>query len=275
LLTGDSADPRVLAFEPDGSLASSFDVAVTEVHGLSVATVEAIEMVWIADNGRKRRPEQNYAMQQAPGGGQVVAVDLQGQVLSRLAKPALGVYEENLYAPTASAVDKDTGDMWVADGYGQSLVHKYDRSGRYVDSLTGDEPGAAGRFNAPHSVFIDQRKRDPELYVTDRGNRRIQVYDLAGNFKRSFGGEYMTGPCCLAVDEDRLLVAEYIDARVTVLDIDDRLIGYLGENRGANDEEGWPNSTLPDGTIVRNRHLIPGRFVRLTASRWIGQETSS
>ena len=96
---------------------------------MTVATVQEVEIVWIADSGGKRRPEKNYAMQQAPGGGQVIAVDLQGQVLSQLAKSALGVYEENFYAPAASAVDKNTGDLWVADGYGQSLIHKYDRSG--------------------------------------------------------------------------------------------------------------------------------------------------
>ncbi len=261
LLTGDSAEPRVLAFEPDGSPAGSFAVPVTEVHGLTVLRVGGLELVWIADNGRKRRPAQNYAMQQAPGGGQVVAVDLRGRVVERLAKPQLRIYEDNFYAPTATAADETTGDLWVADGYGQSMVHKFDRSGRYVGSLSGDEPGAAGRFNTPHSVFIDRRKRDPELYVADRGNRRLQVYDMDGNFKRAFGDDFLTGPCCLALDEDRLLVAEFIDARVTVLDLDDQVVGFLGENKGAHDRDDWPNSKLADGSIVPNDHLAPGKFV--------------
>jgi DNA-binding beta-propeller fold protein YncE len=190
----------------------------------------------------------------------VIAVDLKGNVLAKLPRPRLDVYASEFYAPTVAAIDETTGAVWVADGYGESYVHHYDASGKYDGSLSGEEPGAAGRFDCPHYVYIDRRRSEPELYVADRGNRRIQVYDLRGNFKRVFGNDFMTGPTDLTPDGDRLLVVEHIDARVTVLDRNDKPIGYLGENKGSFDRDDWPNSKLSDGTIVRNDHLVPGKF---------------
>ncbi len=111
-----------------------------------------------------------------------------------------------------------------------------------------------------YDVYVDTRRGDRQIYVADRANRRIQVYDADGRFRRSLGEDFMTGPTDLTPDGDRLLVVEYIDARVTVLDAADRPIGFLGENRGAYDRDDWPNSVLPDGTIVPNDYLIPGKF---------------
>lgn len=260
ILTGDCGEPRVLVFAPDGSLVRSFDVPVTEVHGMTLVPGDGSEVLWIADIGMKNRPELNYRSQPGPNGGQVIAVDLRGHVLARLDRPDMAIYEEAPYAPTIAAIDTDNGDVWVGDGYGQSYVHRYDDSGTYLGSLSGEEDGAAGRFKCPHNVYVDRRKTRPELYVADRGHRRIQVYDMNGRFKRSFGAEFMTGPTDLTPEQDRLLVVEYIDARITVLDVDDQVVGYLGENKGAYDRDDWPNSKLADGTVVRNDHLTPGKF---------------
>lgn len=261
LLTGDPGEPKVLVYEPDGSLSRSFAVPVVEVHGMLHMPDQGHEVLWIADIGRKRRPERNYENAISPHGGQVIAVDLEGHVLAKLPRPDIRAYEDRLFAPTMLDIEPDTGNIWVADGYGQSLVHRYDRSGNYAGSLSGEEENAAGRFNCPHCVFIDRRRSEPELYVADRGNRRIQVYDLSGRFKRAFGKEFMTGPTDLLALGDHLVVVEYIDSGLTMLNADDRLIGRLGENVGSHDREGWPNSKLSDGTIVRNDHLVPGKFM--------------
>ncbi len=86
------------------------------------------------------------------------------------------------------------------------------------------------------------------------------MYDLAGKFKRAIGREFMTGPTHLVADGDRLIVVEFIDAGLTLLDANDELIGRLGANKGVHDRDDWPNSKLADGTIVRNDNLVPGRF---------------
>lgn len=60
------------------------------------------------------------------------------------------------WSPTAVAVIEETGDVWVADGYGQDLVHRFDMSGQHVRSLTGEE--GAGRFSCPHGLVVDRRR---------------------------------------------------------------------------------------------------------------------
>ncbi len=261
LFTGDPGMPRVLVFEPDGSLARSFEVPVTEIHGITLASHRGLDVLWISDPGRKRRPELNYEIELGPAGGQVIAVDLEGEVLARLPKPSLDAYATAPFAPTATAVDEGADEIWVADGYGQSYVHKYDGSGSYVGTLSGEEELAGGRFSCPHCVHLDHRRPVPELYVGDRSNHRIQVYATSGQFRRDFGTELLVAPTDIRGDEDRLLIAEFKGSRIAVLDSTDSLIGYLGENPAADQRPGWPNSLLPDGTIVRNDSLEPGKFM--------------
>jgi hypothetical protein len=85
------------------------------------------------------------------------------------------------------------------------------------------------------------------------------VYDLEGNFKRSFGADFLTSPSAFAVDGDRLLVAE-LRARITIIDVSDRLVTYLGENESVCAVEGWPNMKDSRGQTVRPGHLAPGKF---------------
>ena len=63
------------------------------------------------------------------------------------------------YCPCGTAVDEErfggNGDIWVADGYGSSLVHRFDKQDNHRSTLTGEEGG--GRFLCPHAVFIDRR----------------------------------------------------------------------------------------------------------------------
>jgi DNA-binding beta-propeller fold protein YncE len=256
LLTGHPGEPTVLVLDPEGNLVRSFDVPVTEVHGMTLAG----DLLWIADIGSKRAPSRNYENVRSRDGGQVIAVDLHGRVVERLPKPSHPAYAAGAYAPTVAAVDIAGDAIWVADGYGESYVHRFDFAGHYEGTLSGEEQGAAGRFKTPHYVYIDTRRGDREIYIADRANRRIQVYDADGRFRRAFGEDFMTGPTDLTPNGDHLLVVEYIDARVTVLDAADRPIGFLGENKGAYDRDDWPNSVLADGTIVRNDHLVPGKL---------------
>ena len=150
------------------------------------------------------------------------------------------------------------GDVWVADGYGESLVHRYSPDGRYL-SILERGGGPAGRFNCPHGVFIDRRHASPELWVADRGNARVQVYDTEGHWLRTVGDGFLSSPSAFATDGANIVVGE-LYARLAVVDEDDRLVGYLGEDAEARERPGWPNGLGPDEHPVRNPHLHPGRF---------------
>jgi DNA-binding beta-propeller fold protein YncE len=81
--------------------------------------------------------------------------------------------------PTDITWDK-AGNMYISDGYINSRVAKYSKDGDWIKDwgTRGLEPG---QFNTPHSIQID---RQENLYVADRGNARIQVFDTDGKFLR-------------------------------------------------------------------------------------------
>src|SRR5258705_10827924 len=73
------------------------------------------------------------------------------------------------------------GNTYISDGYINSRVAKVDRNGNWLKSF--GEPGSQpGQLNTPHSIAADAKGN---IYVADRGNRRIQVFDGEATFQRS------------------------------------------------------------------------------------------
>ena len=152
---------------------------------------------------------------------------------------------------------RGNGDVWVAGGYGESYVHRFDKPGDYLGSINGEE--GARRFDCPHGIFIDRRKGDPELYVADRTNYRVQVYDMEGRFKRSFADDFLSSPSGFVTDGDLMVIAE-LRARLAVIGRDDNLVCYLGDNEGVCSKDGWPNGENQDGEVIPTGLLQPGLF---------------
>ena len=232
------SDPTVLIFDRNGNLERSWDIGLKEAHGMTLVNDLESEYLWMSDNIS----------------GKVLKTTLQGTIVMSLADPDIPVYISGKYAPTDVLVNEEmhggNGDIWVADGYGENYVHRYDKDGNYLNSINGEE-GSAGAFNCPHGIWIDRRKHDAELYVADRGNQRVQVYDLEGRFKRVFGEGYLSSPSAFVSDDNRLIVAE-LNARLAVLDLDDNLVCYLGDNENITEVDGWPN--------VSPEFIEPGKF---------------
>jgi len=91
--------------------------------------------------------------------------------------PADGLFRQ----PTDVAWDS-LGNTYITDGYINSRVAKYDKNGDWIKSW--GEPGTGpGQFHLPHAIAID---RNDNIYVGDRSNRRIQVFDTDGKFLRMF-----------------------------------------------------------------------------------------
>jgi DNA-binding beta-propeller fold protein YncE len=264
VVTFHHGDPTVLVFDQDGNLQRSWDSQMTEAHGITVVKEGQAEYLWFADSGRKRDPTLGYVypVGNVPVSGQVVKTTLEGQTVMTLQRPDLPVYRQGNYMPTSVAVNEErhggSGGIWVADGYGQSYVHRYDKSGNYLGSINGEE-GQAGRFNTPHAIFIDRRKLEPELYIADRSNHRIQVYDLEGNFRRTFGVDFLSSPSGFVTQAAFLIIAE-LRARLAITDMDDNLVCYLGANESVCDVDGWPNNKNENGEIVPTKLLQTGKF---------------
>ena len=260
------ADGTVLRFDRDGNLKSSWQGWFADAHGMTLVKEGDTEYLWVADNGRKRKHTDNYEYPEGgPSGpvrGQAVKATLDGKEVMTLSTPDVPAYRQGDYMPTWVAVNEErhggNGDVWVTDGYGASQIHRYDKGGSYVSSITGEE-GQAGAFNCPHAILIDTRKSEPELYIADRSNGRVQVYDTDGNFKRVFGSDFMTSPSGFATHRNSIVVAE-LRARLIVLDIDDKPVTFLGDNRPVADTPGWPNDLDDAGVPTRTALLETGKF---------------
>ena len=96
--------------------------------------------------------------------------------------------------PTHVALCPRTGNVYISDGYGNSHVHKYDPKGRLLKSWGG--PGTdPGQFNIPHNIATD---REGLVYVADRENSRVQIFDGEGRFLAQWNNLHR--PCGLHID---------------------------------------------------------------------------
>jgi len=95
--------------------------------------------------------------------------------------PPLPAVDGLFRQPTDVAWDSD-GNTFITDGYVNSRVAKFDKNGDWVKSW-GDKGTGPGQFRLPHAIVVD---RNNNLYVGDRTNRRIQVFDTDGKFLRLF-----------------------------------------------------------------------------------------
>lgn len=86
------------------------------------------------------------------------------------------------------------GDIYVSDGYGNSRVHKYSPDGKLL--LSWGEPGSdPGQFNIVHNICTD---KEGWVYVADRENNRVQVFDGNGKYETQWNN--MHRPCALYMD---------------------------------------------------------------------------
>ena len=138
-----------------------------------------------------------------------------------------GKYESaDAFRPTSIAVATD-GTIFVADGYGQHWIHRYDAQGTYLSTF-GGYGTAAGQVNCPHGLLIDKRQQPETLLVADRGNHRLQVFDLQGVLQALIEGMFRL-PCSMQ-EKDGYLAVPDLAGRVTILDRENKLVGHLGDN---------------------------------------------
>ena len=162
----------------------------------------------------------------------VVAVKPDGTVAWQIIGPPQvpGMYESvGEYNPTDMDVSSD-GRVIIADGYGKSLVHLYDKDRNYLKSFGGKGKGEA-QFDVCHNILVDSRGKKSTLLISDRQNNRLQQYDMAGNFIRTIDNQ-LGRPCAADIHGNLLAVGE-LDGRVSLYDKDYKLISRLGDERKA------------------------------------------
>ena len=164
---------------------------------------------------------------------------LDGKVLLELGergKPAPYMSGRPFHRCTHTALAPN-GDIYVSDGYGNSRVHQFSPAGKLL--MSWGEPGSSpGQFNIPHNICCNA---DGWVYVADRENHRIQVFDGNGRYETQWNNlhrpcaMFMTGgrcPCCyvgeigpaMAVNRD----VPNLGPRISILDGEGNLRGRVG-----------------------------------------------
>ena len=139
--------------------------------------------IWVTDG---------QASKDGKKGHQVLKLSPEGKVLMRLGKAGQRGGGPDMFDEPCDVVTAPNGDIFVSDGHaGQqatatattaSRIVKYSRDGTFIKSF-GRWGAAPGELKTPHAMVIDARGR---LIVADRGNMRIQIYDLDGNLQDSW-----------------------------------------------------------------------------------------
>lgn len=91
----------------------------------------------------------------------------------------------------------DQGDLYVADGYGNARVHHYSGNGERVRSW-GEPGNGPGEFNVVHGIGVDRYNND--VYVCDRENERVQIFDADGNLKTIWNDIWRPTDICIRGD---------------------------------------------------------------------------
>ena len=179
----------VLKFDPDGRLVRSFGQGMFVFpHGIHV---DREGNVWVTDGQdnyprRSRGAAADAPLPALPGriiGHQVYKFSSEGKLLLALGKaggnrPGETPNPASFYQPN-DVITSAAGDIFVAEGHGgaNARIVKFDRTGKFIKAwgTRGDKPG---EMNQPHGLAFDSKGR---LFVADRSNNRIQVFDQDGN----------------------------------------------------------------------------------------------
>ncbi len=127
------------------------------------------------------------------------------------------------------------GDIFVSDGYGNSRVAKYDKDGRFIKSIgvRGRDPG---QFNTPHTIATDPKGN---VYVGDRGNNRIQVFDNNLTLRTVWTGMGAPWAICMAPGAKYLYSSDAAGPIYKIEVSDGKIVGKFGTAGKQMKQFGW------------------------------------
>ena len=251
---------QLFEFGPDGVFLREIG---QELYGFAFAHTVRIDKndnIWATDEGT------NMVIKFSPAGKVLMVLGRRAEAVEAPApEPAPGTQPRPVWGgfnrPTDVAWDL-AGNVFIADGYNNSRVVKVDPRGRWVKTwgTRGKEPG---QFNILHTIASDAKGN---IYVGDRTNRRIQVFDPEGTFLKEFtidvpftkepnvmlGAAPGGGSNPLAVSgapwamcitppgsTQFLFVSDAVPGRIYKLTLDGKVVGVLGEAGKEPKQFGW------------------------------------
>ncbi len=221
-------------------------------HGL---TVDSVNNVWLTDVGLH----------------QVFKFTHEGKLLLKLGAAGVpGNDATHFNQPTDVAIAAD-GSFYVSDGYGNSRVVKFSAMGKYLFEF-GKKGGADGEFRVPHGLTLDQAGH---VYVADRENNRIEVFDAEGKFLKQYRDESFGRICGITFDKihNRLIAVDdptswfnlrHHGSSVIILDTAGRVL-YQFPARGADPKTWYHDVAIDKHGNIYTADILGNRLQKFNA----------
>ena len=261
----------VLVFNRDGQLLENWtqwDNLFVRPHSVTISPYDPDRSVWIVDDWAQ----------------QIFKFSHDGKrLLLTLGEKGVEREDQTHFGRPTDIAWLPDGSFWVSDGYVNGRIVKFDKNGTFVASIGKKGTGGWGEFNLVHCIVTDANGR---LYIADRDNHRIQVYDANGTFVEMWPG--IRRPSHLFMQQDQhIWMADGEINRFVKYDLNGNLLTYWGtagsfpgafsnNHTFSVDPEGnlyvadYANYRIQKFTPKRNAdktRLIGERFVVKTASR--------
>ncbi len=253
---------QLLEFKPDGTFLREIGHNLYAWSFAHAVKIYGNDNIWVADKGSdmviKFTPAGRIEM--VFGRKQEASAEEVGPL--KHPQPPLPPLDGMFRQVTDMAWDA-AGNTYISDGYVNSRVAKFDKNGNWMKSWgeAGDRPG---QFNTPHSIAVDAGGK---VYVADRGNRRIEVFDGDGKFLRQITidvplnanarpaignkpnppimGNQAMAPgspwaiCITPAPNQVLYSSDAYPGRIYKLSLDGKVLGVLGESGKQLKQFGW------------------------------------
>lgn len=210
----------MLKYDPSGRLLDSWGEGMFNwPHGFFI---DADGYIWTSD-----------ARGVGDKGHQVMKFTQDGTLLMTLGTAGVAGDGEDTFDGPADVAVAPNGDIFVVDGHGNNRVVKFNKDGEFVMSW-GEAGTGPGQFNEPHSVAFDSQGR---LFVGDRVNERIQVFNQNGQYLAEWPGIMASGMDI--TEDDVIYVADY-----------QLRLGIVIANANDFTEIGFIENAMPEGVTV-------------------------
>jgi hypothetical protein len=170
---------QLLQFAPDGRFIREIGHNLYAWSFAHSVRIDKDDNIWVADKGSDMVIKFNTEGRVAMVFGRKLEASDEGTEPLKHPKPPLPPVD-GLFRQVTDIAWDSAGNTYISDGYINSRIAKADKDGNWLTSFgePGDKPG---QLSTPHSIAIDAQNN---VYVADRGNRRIQVFDSDGKFLR-------------------------------------------------------------------------------------------